>query len=170
MVAKHVVGSLVATFLVATSASAVWIRVLLADLVRQSDAAVVAVLADVDQYTEDDIDYARGTLAVERIVFGKRLPGYVTLRWRNPSNLACPRVEHKHVVGKRALWLLTLEESGDVRADHPSRVVPFASHRLEVALTELAEHGPSSDERIETLRKLLREEAAEREIEGPLER
>jgi hypothetical protein len=163
MVAKQLVGSLVATFFFATSASAMWIRALLADLVRESDAAVVAVLTDVDQYTEDGIDYANGTLAVERIVFGKRLPGSVTLRWRNPSNLACPRVEHKHLAGKRALWLLTLEESGDVRADHPSRVVPFASRRLEVALTELAEYGTSSDERVETLRKLLRDEAAERE-------
>ena len=145
-----------ATLLMADVALPMWRERRLQELVPVSDLAVVARLVDVVEHTEEGVDYGRGTLVVEEIVFGRTEHKRLTLLWQNPSELACPRIEHRELADLRALWLLTVDKDG-VRANHPRRRFPLRGPFLRSAVEEVA--GSFDDVRMQALQTVLRREA-----------
>ena len=58
------------------------------------------------------------------VVVGPPVPDRsVTLRWSNPTGRICPRVDNATHEATKKLWLLTLGDDGDYRADNPWRVI-----------------------------------------------
>jgi hypothetical protein len=119
------------------TASAKWGYVPLEELVRESDIIVAGTLRDVREHTADAVDYGEGRVVVREVVWGNVSPGdSLTLRWSNPSGVACPRVEHRHSADEEGLWLLTRDGEA-VRADYPGRFVQLSKRQLvEAALRD----------------------------------
>jgi hypothetical protein len=96
----------------------------LEELVQDSDLIVVGRLQSVSGFSKDDTDYAQGTIIVDEVIWGKVGAGdKLTLKWQNQSNIICPRVEHAGAVGKQGIWLLTVTNPYEVRADHYGRFI-----------------------------------------------
>jgi len=111
---------------------AMWALVPLDDLVQDSDLIVVGALDSVSEYSQSGMDYGHGTILIDEVIWGAASAGEsVTLKWQNKSGLVCPRVEHRENQGKKAIWLLTVEHAGVVRANYPGRFVDL-SKRTEV--------------------------------------
>ena len=107
-----------------------WGFVSLDELTKDSDLIVVGTLQSVSEYTENGIDYGKGNIVVEKVIFGnvKNADGFslkpgdnLRLEWRNKSFIACPRIEHKYSENKKEIWLLTVEPDATVRANYPGR-------------------------------------------------
>jgi hypothetical protein len=101
-----------------------WAHISTEELLKKTDLVVVARLTDVREFTRGDTDYGIGILVVSDIMRGdSKIDRRIKLEWSNPSQLACPRVEHRHNVGKSLIWLLEKSRSGGVSANHPWRVI-----------------------------------------------
>lgn len=101
-----------------------WAYVPLVDLVQESDIIVVGALGDVREYSDRGTDYGNGTIQVEEVIWGNVKEGQnLALLWTNGTGVVCPRVEHKNKENQKGIWLLTLDENGNVRADYPGRFV-----------------------------------------------
>lgn len=108
--------------------SAMWNSIPLDDVVRDSDVIVVGTLSDVGESSWAGWDFGNGTITVNDVLWGDAHVGdRLRLRWDNPSDLACPRVEHAPIAGVRCIWLLTRSRDGSVRADHPCRSISTES-------------------------------------------
>ena len=153
---RNVVGAVIALCL-AAPAWAIWVHVPFEELVLRSDAALIGTLSSVDEHTEGGIDYGKGLLLVEKVVSGTLTLGdELVLRWSNESDLDCPRVEHRSHAGVRALWLVTLEVDGTIRADYPRRFLPLSdAAAVQQAVTELRRALRRKDDR--RLRTVLAE-------------
>ena len=115
------------TFILSASASADWANIPLDRLVQDSDLIVVGTLSQVSQYSDGETDYGQGTITVHQVIWGDvQTNELLTLKWQNPTGRVCPRVEHSSEQGQKAIWLLTKESAGEVRADYPSRFVDLA--------------------------------------------
>lgn len=112
--------------LVSSTGLAEWKSVPLGELIGQSDLIVVATLVEVKESSDGTTDEGQGRLKVESILKGPEKLADRVLKWRNPTQLSCPRVEHKIHEGRKAIWLLELKEDGTVEANHPDRVVGIA--------------------------------------------
>ena len=109
-------------------ATAMWESVPLETLVQESDLVVAATLKDVKEKSVGGTDRGEGCLEIHEVLLGEARPGdRLTLRWQNPTGLACPRVEHAQLEGQKGIWLLTrVAEAGEVKADYPGRFVPLS--------------------------------------------
>lgn len=109
-----------------------WALVPLDELVQDCDIIVVGTLTDVTEHSLNGTDFGQGTILIDEVVWGAASAGEsLVLKWQNASELICPRVEHRQNQGKKALWLLMLEDDGVVRANYPGRFVDL-SKRSEV--------------------------------------
>jgi len=117
------------------AARASWAHVPLETLVQESDIVVVGTLRDVTEHTAGGTDYGQGQLVVREVVWGQVSPGdALLLKWSNPSEIMCPRVEHRQNAGEEGIWLLTAE-GGHVEANYPGRFVGLKMRRqVEAAL------------------------------------
>ncbi len=110
-----------------TPSSAMWAWVPLEELVQDCDVIVVGTLDGVSEYSQNGMDYGQGTILIDEVIWGAASAGdSVVLKWQNRSEIVCPRVEHRGNQGKKAIWLLTVEDGGVVRADHPGRFVELS--------------------------------------------
>src|SRR5262245_21111122 len=101
-----------------------WAWIPLKDLICDSDLIVIGTLSSVNEYSKDGIDYGQGVITVDETIWGAVNPGEaLTLKWDNPSEIVCPRVEHRHHAEKKGIWLLKLSSDREVRADYPVRFV-----------------------------------------------
>jgi hypothetical protein len=99
--------------------------------VQTSDLIVIGTLHGVREDSKNGIDYGRGLITVDEVIWGDAVPGQeLTLTWKNKSNIVCPRIEHKPNENNQVIWLLNLGKE-EVRADHPQRVVQL-KERAEV--------------------------------------
>lgn len=121
---------LVAIACCCTPSFAMWAFIPLDELVQDCDLIVVGTLEGVSQYSHNGMDYGQGTILIDEVVWGAASAGEsVTLKWQNRSEIACPRVEHRYNQGKKAIWLLTVEDGGVVRANYPGRFVDLGNRR-----------------------------------------
>jgi hypothetical protein len=121
---KRIILILVVIGRCSTSSSAMWAWVPLDELVQDCDLIVVGTLDGVSEYSQNGMDHGQGTILIDEVIWGAASAGdSVVLKWQNRSEIACPRVEHRGNQGKKAIWLLTFEYGGVVRADHPGRFV-----------------------------------------------
>jgi len=96
----------------------------LTELANNSDIIVVGVLTDVTEFFKRGVDYSQGVIAVEEIIWGKADIGTkLILKWKNPFDLSCPRVDHCNDQNKKIIWFLKYEGSNIVISDHCSRAV-----------------------------------------------
>jgi hypothetical protein len=103
-----------------------WASIPTDELIADSDLIVVGALEETTEYTRGDRSFGRGTIVVERVLWGRAREGdRLPLRWSNASTISCPRVEHAGSAGRRIIWLLERGRGGTVRADHPGRVLPL---------------------------------------------
>jgi hypothetical protein len=108
----------------ATDLRASWAYVEGGDLLKTTDLIVVATLTDASEITASGVDYGRGVLKVRQVLYPSDLKiDTLLLRWRNETDLVCPRVDPRPHEGAIALWLLTRSEDGSVRADYPRRTI-----------------------------------------------
>ena len=108
----------------APDSPAEWMYIAPMDNLVSSDLIVVGVLEDPILDSIAGIDYESGTIAVAEVVVGPPVPDRsVTLRWSNPTGRICPRVDNATHEATKKLWLLTLGDDGDYRADNPWRVI-----------------------------------------------
>lgn len=102
-----------------------WIVISLESAVKDSDLVVTGTLHDVSEETREGVDYGKGEITVDEVLWGRAEVGEkLTLVWQNASDIECPRVEHREHRNKRAIWLLTRRPGGEVAADNPGRFVP----------------------------------------------
>jgi len=133
-----------AVVLVAAPASAEWVMVSLEDQVAMSDLIVIATFSKEGEETRRSSLHEWGTLRVQRVIAGAATVGEtLTLSWKNPVGLVCPRVDHSGMEGQDALWLLEAsKKTRAVRADHPGRSISLEDRstveRLVRHLDELA--------------------------------
>ena len=114
--------ALLAVLVVGVPALAMWGPYPFERVVRESDLIVVGTLHGVHEHTEDWVDFGRGSITVDEVLWGDAEPGEeLTLTWQNPSVLACPRVEHHFYEDEEIVWLLTVESDSTVHANHPAR-------------------------------------------------
>ncbi len=93
--------------------------------VKTSDIIVIGTLKNVSEETKEGMDYGRGEITVDEVLFGNvKENEKLILVWQNQSNIDCPRVEHRNHQNKQAIWLLTQKANGEVAADNSGR---FAS-------------------------------------------
>ena len=120
------------------SSFARWAFIPLEQLVQDSDFIIVGTLSDVSHWSTNGIDYGRGTISVDEVIWGEVTAGELfTLKWQNETGLICPRVEHKEREGHKGIWLLTRGPGTGVRADYPLRFVELKQRDLvERALVE----------------------------------
>ena len=112
--------------LVPALALAMWAYVEADTLIADSDLVVVGTLVRLYQWTEHETDYAIGRIDIEHVLAGvPPQSDFVRLKWDNPSGLLCPRVSHADVKGRKALWLLAIDQDGNARADYPRRSLPL---------------------------------------------
>jgi len=91
-------------------------------LVERSDFIAVGSLSDVLEFSKWRTDYSRGIITVEKVLWGKVKPGEkLVLAWRNRTGEKVWRLEHEKWQNTTAIWLLTFDQKGYVRADWPSR-------------------------------------------------
>lgn len=129
--------SLLFCFVAVGSLRADWMYFSPIDNIGRSDLILVGVLVEPTLETIDGINYESATLKVEEALSGPSLSGVsVTLRWQNPTGRICPRVDNRIHSGKKRLWILTLGDDGDYRADNPWRVID---------LEDLSEASAASD-------------------------
>jgi hypothetical protein len=101
-----------------------WALVPLEELVQDCDLIVVGTLDGVSEYSQNGMDYGQGTILIDEVIWGAASAGdSVLLKWQNSSARICPRVEHRQSQGEKAIWLLTAEHGGVVRANDPGRCV-----------------------------------------------
>jgi hypothetical protein len=155
------VAALIVSAPASALASARWVS--LPELVRVNDTAVVATLAEVEEHSSGGVDHGRGTLYVERVLFGQHTAGaHLELYWNNPTNRACPRVEHGDHAGTRSLWLLETQEDGTVRATDMRAVLELKHHDVSAAIVEVhkwSERGGSPNPHLPTVLEFLEIEA-----------
>jgi hypothetical protein len=121
---KYAFMILILIVVLPTSSSAEWMLIELDELVQDSDVIVVGTLSNVHHYSDNQMDYGKGTIQVEEVIWGEVSPYQsLALVWQNETGLICPRVEHKGHENRKGIWLLTLGENGNVRADYPWRFV-----------------------------------------------
>lgn len=109
---------------VSASTSAQWLWVSPARCARDADLVVVATLDRTTKSRAGGIDYEQGQLHVEESIAGSARKGdTLTLRWENPKDVICPRLDHAPLAGKRVLWFLTWTQDGFVRAPSPSHAI-----------------------------------------------
>ena len=127
---KRVIFALVVLACCYAPSPAMWARLPLDQLVQDCDLIVVGTLEGVFEYSRDGVDYGEGTIVIDEVIWGAAHPSEsVTLKWKNRSEIICPRVEHRWSQGKMAIWLLTVHEAGVVRADYPGRFVDLSKRR-----------------------------------------
>ena len=120
---RFLTALLVFGFLV-SAALATWAPMTLEELLKQTDAIVVARLTDVKETTKRGTDYGSGTLTVTEVIRGViKSGGKLRLEWSNRSEVYCPRVEHKPHEGKTRIWLLQASTNGAFTANYPLRVL-----------------------------------------------
>src|SRR5262249_6802017 len=123
----YIVFAAILTLFLSCPAWAMWALIPLDQLVQDSDLIVVGTLGDVTEYSSAGTDYGQGTIVVDDVIWGDVQPNdLLTLKWQNPTTLACPRVEHSGEQGQKAIWLLTKGNLGEVRANYPGRFVRLA--------------------------------------------
>ena len=121
---------LVAIACCCTPSLAMWALLPLDELVQDCDLIVVGTLDGASETSQNGMDYGQGTILIDEVLWGAASAGEsVTLRWQNESGLICPRVEHRYDQAKKAIWLLTVEDGGVVRADYPGRFVDLSDRR-----------------------------------------
>jgi hypothetical protein len=120
------------------SSFGMWALIPLDVLVQDSDFIIVGTLRDVSHWSTKGVDYGRGVVTVDEVIWGEVTAGELfTLKWQNESGLICPRVEHKEREGQKGIWLLTSGPGTGVRADYPWRFVELEKRDLvERALVE----------------------------------
>jgi hypothetical protein len=127
---KLLVACLILIAALPVLSSAMWGYISLEELVQDSDLILVGTLGGVAEFSRDGTDYGEGVITVEEVIWGNVSPGdTLTLKWQNPHELVCPRVEHRHNQNVKAIWLLTVEAGHDVRANYPGRFVELADRR-----------------------------------------
>lgn len=103
--------------------------------VQMSHLIVVGTLGDLRERTAGGVDYGEGRILVREVIWGRAAAGdSLRLKWSNPTNIACPRVEHRQDAGQEGVWLLTAD--GDsVRADYLGGFVSLSERgEVEAAL------------------------------------
>lgn len=109
------------------SSSSSWLLIPLDETVQNSDLIVVGALNAVFEHSNKGIDYGEGTITIEEVIWGQATSGEpLLLKWQNASQIVCPRIEHRYKENKIGIWLLTIEEDGTVRANHPARFVELS--------------------------------------------
>ena len=92
--------------------------------VKTSDVIVIVTLKNVSEETKDRIDYGKGEIIADEVLFGNvKENEKLILIWQNQSNVDCPRVEHRNHQNKQAIWLLTQKAKEEVAADNSGRFV-----------------------------------------------
>ena len=124
------------------------------DVVLDSDLIVVGTLSQVHEWTEDGTDYGVGRIDIQHVVVGDATNSEsVTLTWDNPTDRICPRVSHGPMDQRLALWFLSVEVDGTVRAVSSRHALALDSpERLRSFLSEL---GDLRSRRISTVREWL---------------
>jgi hypothetical protein len=121
---KHTLFALLLVLLTVTFSFARWALIPLDKLIEDSDLIVIGTLNNVKEHSEKDVDYGKGTIIVDEILWqNKEIGTKLKLTWENPTGIACPRVDHKDSQGKKAIWLLKVEQNNIVKADYPGRFV-----------------------------------------------
>ncbi|HEX8745571.1 MAG TPA: hypothetical protein VF717_00120, partial [Pyrinomonadaceae bacterium] len=119
-----------------------WAYVPLNQLVQDSDLIIIGELRSVSEYSADGFDYGQGTIMVSEVIWGNVKAGdELTLRWKNQSNIICPRIEHYQNRNRRGIWLLTSDGGRNVRADYPER---FAEMRKRAEIENILATEPVS--------------------------
>ena len=114
------------------AARAEWALLPTEDLVRDSHLIVVGTLQSVSESSAGGMDYGEGVILVREVLWGAAQANQsLKLKWSNPSDLLCPRVEHRAHAEREAIWLLTKNADGSVAADYPGRFL-LPEHRGEV--------------------------------------
>ena len=98
------------------------------ELLEETDLIVVATLSEASEITANGVDYGQGILKVERVVYPSSETEIesLLLRWRNRTNLGCPRIDPRPHAEQALVWLLTRSDDGTVRADYPRRMIQLA--------------------------------------------
>lgn len=136
---KYTLG-MVLVLLMPVAALSEWVLVSLEVAVKNSDVIVVGTLREVSEETRDSVDYGRGVITVEEVLWGDVETGQrLTLVWQNSSNIDCPRVEHRPHENKQVIWLLTGKPEGRVAADNPGLVVAVGKKEKVVELLRARE-------------------------------
>jgi len=118
---------------------AMWAYVSLDELVQRSDLIVIGALGEVRWRSEGGWDRGAGVITVSEVIWGDVAPGEkLELRWRDRTNVACPRLDLQRLGGRRQLWLLQVGDGATVRADHPGRVLD--PNEAETVRRSLVEH------------------------------
>ena len=80
-------------------------------------------------------DYGSGVLTVRRVLLGRAKAGErLRLAWRNPTWLACPRVEWAWAANQPKIWLLQRGSNWTVTANYPGRALPLTERRNVIRL------------------------------------
>jgi len=91
-------------------------------VVEKSDLIVVGTLGDIVEFSKWRTDYSRGIITVEEVLWGKvKASEKLVLEWRNRRGASVGRLKHEKWENTSAVWLLTFDESGYVRANGPWR-------------------------------------------------
>jgi hypothetical protein len=121
---KYALITLVLIAVLPTPSFARWASIPLIDLVQDSDVIIVGTLSDVREYSEKGMDYGNGTIQVEEVIWGNITKGQnLALLWSNRTDVVCPRIEHRGHENQKGIWLLTIDEQGNVAANYPRRFV-----------------------------------------------
>lgn len=100
------------------------------ELLRDTDLVVVGTLRSVSERTIDNIEHSTGIIDIEQVLSGKintsknrslRSGDKISIRWQKLLTVVCPRLEHKGAQNRSGIWLLKVEESGNVLSDNSGR-------------------------------------------------
>lgn len=122
-------------------AEALWIKMSLEELVRQSDLIVIGELVSLRSQKERSFDLGR--IRIEEVILGKEDAVDVILAVPSPrAPLSSTSILYK--IGQRGLWFLRRQtESGSAHylADHPQRLQPEENVRLLREYLQRGKHG-----------------------------
>lgn len=104
---------------VAPCATAYRVEQPLEKVVADCDLIIEGTLHDVRIVRRDGTDAASGTISVAEVIWPRQeIASELTFLWRNPSNLACPRVEYRRTEGMPGIWCVRWAGSDTVTARH----------------------------------------------------
>lgn len=93
----------------------------------------------ISEETRGGVDYGSGEIKVDVVLRGDVLRGRkLSLGWANPTNIDCPRVDHRGHLDKQIIWLLKLKPDSKVSADNPGRSVSVEKKEKVIELLRAA--------------------------------
>lgn len=111
--------------LISTTVFGTWALIPLEEVVAKSDLIIIGTLHSAE---EDSEGIGQGYIQVDEIIYGKavtlegqplKISDNLKIKWAD--NWACAAGMHQGRVGKKGIWLLTVNPDGTVNAGYPGR-------------------------------------------------